>query len=142
MKKTVKKIAIAAAYQVLSGVRISKLEPAEQSLIGKALLATRKTAKEYLDHEAEMRKMLQPNNIEELGIIEAKRETATAEERVKYQIDMGRYNRALSEQLKGVSDEEVEIEIEPISFDVLSKLAVANDMPLGNIMPVADVFES
>lgn len=141
MKKTVKTIDVVVAYQVLSKLKISKLEAGEQALIGKALRKMRKIAKEYLETESELREIMEPANIRELGIIEAKKEAATVEERVQYQTEMGDYNRNMAKQLKEEQQKEVEIETDPISFELLSKLAIDNDRPLGDVMPVADIFE-
>lgn len=141
MKKTVKTIDVVVAYQILSKLKISKLEAGEQALIGKALRKMRKIAKEYLETESELREIMEPANIRELGIIEAKKEAATVEERVQYQTEMGDYNRNMAKQLKEEQQKEVEIETDPISFELLSKLAIDNDRPLGDVMPVADIFE-
>lgn len=141
MKKTVKTIDVVVAYQVLSKLKISKLEAGEQALVGKALRKMRKIAKEYLETESELREVLEPVNIRELGIIEAKKEAATVEERVQYQTEMGDYNRNMAKQLKEEQQKEIGIDIDPIGYDLLCKLAVDNDLPLGNVMPIADIFE-
>ena len=140
MKKTVKTIDVVNAYRVLANVKIGKLEDAEQSLIAKAIRSIKKVAKEYIENELEIKKLLEPESIEELGIIEAKGVTATVEERVKLQKEMGGYNRALDKQTKELSQAEVEIDIAPIGFDVLRKLASANDQPLGAMMIIDDLF--
>ena len=140
MKKTVKTIDVVNAYRVLSNVKIGKLEEAEQSLIAKAIRSIRSIAKEYIAQEEDLKKMLQPENIEELGVIEAKGKTATVEELVKYQTEMGGYMKALDKQTKELSQAEVEIDIAPIGFDVLRKLASANDQPLGAMMIIDDLF--
>ncbi|MDE6702767.1 MAG: hypothetical protein K2K00_03720 [Muribaculaceae bacterium] len=140
MKKKVKTIAVVNAYRVLSGVKTTKLEDAAQLVIGKAIRSIKKVAKEYIENEVETKKMLEPENISELGIIEAKGETATAEERVTLQKDMGEYNRAIERNMDELAKAEVELDIEPIGFDILLKLAAANEMPLGAAVVIDDVF--
>ena len=140
MKKTVKTIDVVNAYRVLANVKIGKLEEAEQSLIAKAIRSIRTIAKDYTDHEADLKKMLQPENIQELGVIEAKGEAATVEERVKFQTEMGGYMKSLDKQMNEAAEAEVEIEIEPIGFETLCKLAAANDQPLGAMMIIDDIF--
>lgn len=136
MKTTVKKIA--EAYAVLGKVKVTTLEDKEVMKVIKMRKAMRQTAEDYNAFLQDAQEKFKPENFDEtIRKAEAEWKTMTEQQRKEANQMVAEYNKKVADAVKPEAEKEVEIELEPLSDDSLSKLMKENSLTVAEAEIIA-----
>lgn len=140
MKKTLKTIAIVAVFNSLRNATVTKMEEAEKFAVVRAMRTLRPIASEFEAFVAEAREKLKPECFEQLLEIERKGEDATPEEREMHGRLGSEYVGSVNKCIRPEEEKEVDVEIEPLTFEALCRLFATNDFNIDTMLMIEDVI--
>lgn len=140
MKKTLKITAIAAVFNILRNASLTKMEETEKFAVVRAMRTLRPIASEFEAFVAEAREKLKPEYFEQLLEIERKGEDATPDEREMHDKLGTEYVASVDRCIRPEAEKEVEVEIEPLTFEALCRLFATNDFKIDMMLMIEDVI--
>lgn len=140
MKKTIKTDNIVSVFRAINQAKLSKLDTAEKFAVIKAARAIKPTAANFDDFVKDAREKLEPDNFAEIQEKMNDFNKLTDNEKNEVNSVVTKLNQDLQKCAEDELNKEVEIEIEALSDEIISKLADSNDFTVETILMIQDVL--
>lgn len=121
---------VIAAYKCLGEAKVTKVEESEVLKIVKNRKAMRAVAEEYDAFLKDCQEKFKPSNFDELQSKAQKWSELTDEEKVSVNNDLRDYEKKINDAVKEELDKEVEVTLEKLSENTLTKMLVENGWEL------------
>lgn len=150
MKKTIKTEKVLALWRVLGQAKYTKMEDADKIKVWKISRVLKPIAEKFEDESKDAAEKLKPSEnfderLQQAQEFERVQKDAKADasqlkmgaaEYGEFIKELQKYNKLVSDAVKGFAEKEVEVDFEPISEDAFGKLMNSNDW---NFSQVTDV---
>lgn len=150
MKKTIKTEKVLSLWRVLGAAKYTKLDDADKIKVWKISRVLKPIAEKFEDESKDAAEKLKPSEnfderLQQAQEFERVQKDAKADasslkmgaaEYGEFIKELQKYNKLVSDAVKGFADKEVEVEFEPINEEAFGKLMNSNDWTFEQVVAV------